>query len=93
MADHSKAGINTMLNTGTVIGFSANVFGEGFPRTFIPSFSWGGASGAVTYRKDKALATAERVMIRRNKAVTPAHEELFEAVFTASKPFRRWEKG
>ena len=62
MGDHSKMGINTMINTGTVIGFSANVFGEGFPSTFIPSFSWGGAPGLTTYRLDKAMATAARVL-------------------------------
>lgn len=91
MADHSKAGINTMFNTGTVIGFSANVFGEGFPRTFIPSFSWGGASGYMTYRMDKALATAQRVMERRGVELTEADEKVFAAVFEESNEFRRWE--
>lgn len=81
MADHAKAGINTMFNTGTVVGFSANVFGEGFPRTFIPSFSWGGAGGYQTYRMDKALATAERVMERRGVVLTEAHKAVFAAVF------------
>lgn len=40
MGDHSKCGINTMFNTGTVVGVSANIFGSGFPRNFVPSFSW-----------------------------------------------------
>lgn len=89
MGDHSKAGINTMLNTGTVIGFSTNVYGEGFPRTFIPSFQWGGASGFVTYRPDKAVATAKRVMERREQELTPAHEAVFTAVFAESEKYRR----
>jgi UDP-N-acetylglucosamine diphosphorylase/glucosamine-1-phosphate N-acetyltransferase len=84
MGDHSKAGINTMFNTGTVVGFSANIFGEGFPRTFLPSFSWGGAGGVTTYRMDKAIATAERVMARRQEVFTAAHGRLFEAVSLAS---------
>ena len=45
MGDHSKCGINTMFNTGTVVGVSANIFGSGFPRNFVSSFSWGGHSG------------------------------------------------
>ena len=92
MGDHSKVGINTMFNTGTVVGFSANVFGEGFPRTFIPSFSWGGASGYLTYKADKAMATAERMMERRSVPLTDAHRGVFEAVFSASANFRRWDR-
>jgi len=90
MGDHSKAGINTMFNTGTVVGFSCNVYGEGFPRTFIPSFIWGGAGGVMTYRMDKAIATATRVMDRRKVMFTEAHERLFGAVFAASG---EWRKG
>ncbi len=75
MADHSKTGINTMLNTGTVTGVSSNIFGGGFPRTFIPSFSWGGANGFVNYRINKALEVAEIVMKRRNKNEKEIQEE------------------
>ncbi|MEL7160781.1 MAG: hypothetical protein AAFN92_08485 [Bacteroidota bacterium] len=89
MGDHSKAGINTMFNTGTVVGFSCNVFGEGFPRTFIPSFSWGGAGGFQTYRQDKALATAERVMTRRKQELTEAHRAVFAHIFAESGEYRR----
>ncbi|MEM9527004.1 MAG: GlmU family protein [Bacteroidota bacterium] len=89
MGDHSKAGINTMFNTGTVVGFSANVYGEGFPRNFIPSFSWGGASGYQTYRLDKALATATRVMERRGVELTEADRTIFSAVFEQSKQYRK----
>jgi hypothetical protein len=72
MGDHSKSGINTMFNTGTVVGVSANVFGGGFPRTFVPSYSWGGASGFIDYRIDKALEVAatrngtKRIMLGRS---------------------------
>lgn len=65
MGDHSKCGINTMFNTGTVVGVSCNIYGSGFPRNYIPSFSWGGAGGFTDYRLDKALATASIVMKRR----------------------------
>ncbi|OAV45633.1 GlmU family protein [Lewinella sp. 4G2] len=88
MGDHSKLAINCMMNTGTVVGFSANVFGEGFPRTFIPSFSWGGAGGFRTYRLDKALATAERVMARRERQLSDEDRDLFARVFDASEKYR-----
>ncbi len=88
MGDHSKAGINTMFNTGTVIGVSANIFGEGFPRNFIPSFSWGGASGFQTYRLDKALATAERVIARRGRSMAAAERAVFAHVFDATTSSR-----
>ncbi len=65
MGDHSKCGINTMFNTGTVVGVSANIFGTGFPRNIIPSFSWGGPHGIVDYTVSKALQTAKKVMERR----------------------------
>ncbi|WP_020567912.1 GlmU family protein [Neolewinella persica] len=88
MGDHCKVGINTMFNTGTVVGFSANVYGEGFPRTFIPSFQWGGASGYETYRLDKAMAAAKRMMERRKIDFSAGHERLFEAIFEETA-FRR----
>ena len=66
MGDHSKCGINTMLNTGTVIGVSCNVYGAGFPRNFIPSFSWGSANGFMEYQLSKAIDTAVKVFARRN---------------------------
>ena len=92
MGDHSKCGINTMFNTGTVVGFSANIFGDGFPRNLIPSFAWGGASGFITYLPDKAIATAERVMKRRGLSITEHDKNIFNAVFNMSKPYRNWEK-
>jgi UDP-N-acetylglucosamine diphosphorylase/glucosamine-1-phosphate N-acetyltransferase len=81
MGDHSKCGINTMFNTGTVVGVSANIFGGGFPRTFIPSFSWGGASGFINYKLEKAFETADRVMKRRNLDLTDADKKVLEKVF------------
>ena len=89
LADHSKAGINTMFNTGTVVGFSSNVYGEGFPRTFIPSFIWGGAGGVMTYKLQKAKATAARVMARRKVDFTEAHGRLFDAIFEESSQYRK----
>jgi UDP-N-acetylglucosamine diphosphorylase/glucosamine-1-phosphate N-acetyltransferase len=81
MGDHSKCGINTMFNTGTVVGVSANIFGAGFPRNYLPSFSWGGASGLTTYKLEKALETAERVMERRNVELDDTEKNILQWVF------------
>jgi UDP-N-acetylglucosamine diphosphorylase/glucosamine-1-phosphate N-acetyltransferase len=81
MGDHSKCGINTMFNTGTVVGVSANIFGAGFPRNYIPSFSWGGAAGFTEYKLEKALETAERVMIRRGIELDEVEKNILKWVF------------
>jgi len=91
MGDHSKCGINTMFNTGTVVGVSANIFGGGFPRNFIPSFTWGGASGLSTYRLNKAFETAELVMARRGKILDQTEKDILEYIFKNSRIYRRWE--
>lgn len=80
IGDHSKAGINTMLNTGTVIGVGANVFGGGFPPKSIPSFAWGGSDGFVEYDRDKAIQTARTVMLRRKITMTDAEEKLLRSI-------------
>lgn len=89
MGDHSKCGINTMFNTGTVVGVSANIFGCGYPRNFIPSFSWGGHSGFTTYLTKKALEVAKVVMQRRQVQLTPQDIDILEHVFNNSKKYRR----
>lgn len=88
MADHAKCGINTMFNTGTVVGVSANVFGAGFPRNFVPDFSWGGAASMTTYALEKALDTANRVMIRRNLQLTEGERAIMKYVFDQTAKFR-----
>ena len=89
MGDHSKCGINTMFNTGTVIGVSANIFGTGFPRNFIPSFSWGGAAGFTTYLTVKAFETARLVMNRRGLEFDEREAAILEHVFEESKKWRK----
>ncbi|KAB1069401.1 glucose-1-phosphate thymidylyltransferase [Tamlana haliotis] len=89
MGDHSKCGINTMFNTGTVVGVSANIFGSGFPRNFVPSFSWGGSSGFTTYLTKKAFEVAEVVMSRRDLKLSDQDKAILEHVFEESKKFRR----
>ena len=91
MGDHSKCGINTMFNTGTVIGVHCNIFGSGFPRNFIPSYSWGGAKGYKTYQLDKAIEVAGLVMQRRNMQLEEADQLIFEHIFKSSAQFRQWE--
>jgi UDP-N-acetylglucosamine diphosphorylase/glucosamine-1-phosphate N-acetyltransferase len=88
MGDHSKCGINTMFNTGTVVGVSANIFGAGFPRNFVPSFSWGGAAGFSTYLTQKAFQTAKIVMARRNVEFTEQDAAILTHVFEETKKFR-----
>ena len=89
MGDHSKCGINTMFNTGTVVGVSTNIFGAGFPRNFVPSFSWGGASGFTTYLTSKAFQTAKIVMARRNVAFLEEDAKILEHVFEETKKYRK----
>jgi UDP-N-acetylglucosamine diphosphorylase/glucosamine-1-phosphate N-acetyltransferase len=89
MGDYSKCGINTMFNTGTVVGVSANIFGSGFPRNFVPSFSWGGSKGFVTYKTDKAFEVAEVVMARRKEEFTKKDKAILELIFEETKQFRR----
>jgi UDP-N-acetylglucosamine diphosphorylase/glucosamine-1-phosphate N-acetyltransferase len=88
MGDHSKSGINTMFNTGTVVGVSSNVFGAGFPPKFIPSFAWGGAEGLDTYDLEKSLSVARRVMERRNVTMTEADELLLRKIFDLTRKER-----
>jgi len=89
MGDHSKAAINTMFNTGTVVGVNANIFGAGFPRNFVPSYSWGGASKSITYRTNKAIETAKLVMARKNIEFTEVDQEIFEYIFEESSKYRK----
>lgn len=89
MGDHSKCGINTMFNTGTVVGVSANIFGSGFPRNFVPSFSWGGAAGFTTYVTKKAFETAKLVMGRRNIEFDETESAILEHVFEETKKWRK----
>jgi UDP-N-acetylglucosamine diphosphorylase/glucosamine-1-phosphate N-acetyltransferase len=81
MGDHSKSGINTMFNTGTVVGVSCNVFGSSFPDKFIPSFSWGAAGETLTYDFEKAMETAERMMERRGIELTNAQRKMYQYIF------------
>jgi len=88
MGDHSKTAINTMFNTGTVVGFSSNVFSAGFPPKYIPSFGWGGNESMKEYKLSKAIETAKAVFARRNKEFTKEDEKLFEAIFELTKEDR-----
>lgn len=80
MGDHAKTAINTQLNTGTVVGVSANVFRAGFPPNFIPDFSWGGFDGDEKYRIDKALEVAEKVMARRKVVLLEEDKQILKTV-------------
>lgn len=92
MGDHAKCGINTMFNTATVVGYGANVFGDGFPRQYIPEFSWGGASGFSTFKLDKFFQTAHAVLKRRGKLFSETDQEIARQIFALSQSARTWDK-
>ncbi|NNL08942.1 MAG: glucose-1-phosphate thymidylyltransferase [Croceitalea sp.] len=89
MGDHSKCGINTMFNTGTVVGVSANIFGSNFPRNFVPSFSWGGAAGFTNYLPRKAFETAKAMMDRRGVDFDQTEQDILQEVHDMTKRWRR----
>ncbi len=88
MGDHSKCGINTMFNTGTVIGVSANIFGSGFPRNFVPSFSWGGVSGFQVYKLPKVFEVASKVFERRELDFDENEQNILSEVYDMTKRYR-----
>ena len=90
MADHAKCAINTMFNTGTVIGVSANIFGSGFPRNFIPDFAWGGAHGFEVYALNKMFDTAEKVYARRDACFNDVEKNILSAVFELTSKHRKF---
>jgi len=90
MGDHSKCAINTMFNTGTVIGVSANIYGSNFPRNFIPSFSWGGAAGFSTYQLKKANETTDLVMKRKNDEFDEVEQRILKHVFELTEKYRNF---
>lgn len=89
MGDHSKCGINTMFNTGTVVGVNSNIFGSGFPRNFVPSFSWGGSSGFTTYKTEDAFEVASRVFERRGLVFDDKEIEILTQVFELTEKYRK----
>ena len=90
IGDHSKTAINTVINTGTVIGFSVNIFGEGFPPKFIPSFSWGGKRKFSVYKLNDAIETAKKVMQRRKVVLTESYEKMMKTIFEETKKIRHY---
>lgn len=90
MGDHSKSAINSMFNTGTVVGVSSNVADAGFPPKYVPSFSWIAPGGKVSpYKVERAIEVARKVMARRNVTLTQADEILFRTVFELTNDDRR----
>ena len=92
MGDYSMSGINTMFNTGTIVGLCCNVFGGGYPRTFIPSFSWGGSSGLSTYRPDRAFEAVDAMMKIHGSELKPTDRLALLKVFEETAKYRSWEK-
>jgi len=90
MGDHSKCGINTMFNTGTIVGVNANIYGAGFPRNFVPSFSWGGALGFKEYQLKKAFEVNKVVMGRRDMEFDEIEKDILLEVFEMTKKYRRF---
>lgn len=92
MGDHSRSGINTMFNTGTVVGVSSNVFGTGFPRRFLPSFSWGGPGNMQTYRTDKAFESIENMMALAGQDFSVQDRLILLRIFEETARYRPWER-
>lgn len=92
MGDHSKCAINTMFNTGTVVGVFANVYGAGFTRNFIPDFSWGGPDGYRTYKFAEACDTAASVMSRRGQTLNDLEKAILYHIYDITARFRSWDK-
>jgi UDP-N-acetylglucosamine diphosphorylase/glucosamine-1-phosphate N-acetyltransferase len=90
MGDHSKCGINTMFNTGTVVGVNCNIFGDGFPRTFIPDFSWGGPQGFTVFEPEKAFVVAQKVMERRNIDLSETEKSILQEIFDRTARYRKF---
>jgi len=90
MGDHSKCGINTMFNTGTVAGVCVNLFGQGFPRNFIPDFSWGGAHGFIVHKPEKAFETASKVMERRSLSLEDTDKDILAKIFELTEKYRKY---
>jgi UDP-N-acetylglucosamine diphosphorylase/glucosamine-1-phosphate N-acetyltransferase len=90
MGDHSKCGINTMFNTGTIVGVSANIYGAGYPRNFIPSFSWGGPQGLTVYPLDKSFETVAKVFQRRSLELTETDKKILQQIFVMTEKYRRF---
>ena len=88
MGDHSKAGINTMFNTATVLGVGVNIHGSGFPRNFVASFSEGSTAGFSDVSMTKFFEIARRMMARRHKELTPQDERMFYAIREAAEAFK-----
>ena len=89
MGDHAKCGINTMFNTGTVVGMSANIFGGGFPPKFIPDFTWGGSDGISENHIEKAIETIQRVYDRRKKKLETKEINMLKTVFKKTEKHRK----
>ena len=89
MGDHSKCGINTMFNTGTVIGVSSNIYGHGYQRNYIPSFAWGGTTGLKSYDMEKAIEVAEKMYQRRNIVMSQQDKEILRNVYTQTLKNKR----
>ncbi|PST82135.1 glucose-1-phosphate thymidylyltransferase [Pedobacter yulinensis] len=88
MADHVKCAINTMFNTGTVVGVGSNVFAAGFPRSFMPDFSWGGGERLEVYRLEKMLETAARVFERRGMTLDETERSILSSIFELTDTYR-----
>jgi hypothetical protein len=73
-----------------VVGVSCNIFGSGFPRNFVPDFSWGGAHGFETYGLNKAFEVAEKVFERRGMDFNQVEKDILTAVFEQTESFRKY---
>lgn len=84
LGDHAKTGIGMMLNTGTVMGAGAMIYGSAMPPKRVPPFVWGTGDDWVSYRFDKFVETARTVMSRRDVELDSANEEVLRRAWQES---------
>ena len=88
IADFTKTAIHTSLNTGTVIGVSCNIYGSGFPRKFVPSFSWGGPSGYINYELEKAIQVISLTKEKKDENLSEKEKNVLAAIYKISEKYR-----
>jgi UDP-N-acetylglucosamine diphosphorylase/glucosamine-1-phosphate N-acetyltransferase len=88
MGDHTKTGINSMLNTATVLGVGVNIHGSGFPRAFVPSFSDGGNAGFTDVNLNRFFESASRMMARRGHILSETDRAIFEYIYSEAENYK-----
>ena len=91
IGDHTKTGLGTLLNTGSIIGAFCNLLPSGsLLPTVLPSFCVV-KNGVIQERRDlrQLTATAATVMGRRGQTMTGAHVDFMFSLYDQTAAERR----